>query len=408
VALLDLDRFQRVNDSLGHTFGDGLLVAVAKRIEGALRPGDVVGRLAGDEFALLIEGVYGVEDASHVALRVRDDLARPFVIAGTETFLSATMGVAVWSERYVRCEDLLRDASTALHEAASQGRNQSEVFHEGMRAHVVSALELETGLRRALERDEFVLHFQPIVSLASGLTEGFEALVRWNHPERGLVYPGEFIPLAEETRLVHALGRLVRRRASEQLHSWRSEARGAEGLFMSINASGREFAEPELAREVRALLRTYRLPPSAIHIEITETILVDGDPRVAATLSRLRDLGTALDIDDFGTGFSSLSYLQQIPASTLKIDRSFIARLGAGGRGEAVVETILSLARSLGLAVVAEGVETEPQLTALQRLGCHSVQGYLLARPVPAEKAVDYIGVPMLAAFPSDSLTTLR
>ncbi len=401
VALLDLDRFQRMNDSLGHAFGDGLLVAVAKRIEGALRPGDIVGRLAGDDFALLIEGIAEVEDASHVALRIRDDLARPFVIAGTETFLSATMGVAVWSERYARAEDLVRDASTALHEASARGRNQIEVFHEGMRALVVSTLELETALRRALERSELVLHFQPVVSLRSGLTEGFEALVRWNHPERGLIYPGDFIPLAEETRLIHPLGRLVRRAACEQLQAWRAQARGAEGLWMSVNASGREFAEPELAREVRALLRTYRLAPSAFHIEITETVLVDGDPRVASTLARLRDLGIPLDIDDFGTGFSSLSYLQQIPASTLKIDRSFVARLGAGGRGEAVVQTILALARSLGLLVVAEGVETKEQLAALQRLGCHLVQGYLLARPVPADQAAEFIGVPMLPERPA-------
>lgn len=396
VALLNLDRFKRVIDSLGHSFGDGLLVAVAKRIEGALRPGDVVGRMAGDEFALLIEGVSGVEDASQAALRVRDDLARPFLIAGTETFLSATMGVAVWSERYVRAEDLLRDASTALHEASSRGRNQSEVFHEGMRAQVVSTLELETGLRRALDRGEFVVHYQPVVSLASGLVVGFEALVRWNHPDRGLLYPGAFIPLAEETRLIHPLGRLVRRLACEQLQAWHTEARGTDKLWMSVNASGREFAEPELAREVRALLRSNRLAPSSLHIEVTETVLLGGDPRVASTLTRLHELGTPLDIDDFGTGFSSLSYLQQIPASTLKIDRSFVARLGSGRRGEAVVETILSLAKSLSLTVVAEGVETAEQLEALQRLGCHNVQGYYLSHPVPADQAMVQIGVPML------------
>ncbi len=392
VLFLDLDRFKLVNDSLGHVAGDSLLVSIARRLETCLRPGDAVARFPGDEFALLVEGVSSEDEAVHVAERVQQELSQPFVLGDTEAFASATIGIAMYDGEYQQAEEMLRDADTATHAAKARGRSRHEVFHEGMRAQVVTELELENALRRALERDELTLHYQPIASLETGRVEGFEALVRWNHPTRGLLLPDEFVPLAEETRLIAPLGTWVRRAACRQLHAWRSQIAAADGIYVSVNVSGREFAEPDLAREVRALLRETRIPPRRLRIEITETTLMAGDHRVAATLARLQYLKVALDIDDFGTGYSSLSYLQQLPVDALKIDQSFVAKLGPSGENLPFIQTMTGLARSLGLPVVAEGVETQEQLALLRQAGCDRVQGFLIARPLPPDEAAKLIG----------------
>jgi diguanylate cyclase (GGDEF)-like protein len=386
VAVLDLDRFKLVNDSLGHAAGDALLVAVARRIEGSLRAGDLVARFAGNEFTLLVSPVAGSAEATQIVGRVRSELARPFEVDGVETFVAVTAGLAV-ADEVTASDELVRDAATALHHAKAVGRGGMELFRDGMRARAVTTLELGTALRRAIERGEFVMHYQPVVALGDGRVEGFEALVRWNHPERGLVLPGDFIPLAEQMQLIGALGRLVRQAACEQLAAWRSQLSDDSTLWMSVNVSGLEFARHEFGRELRVLLRTARLPARALRLEITESVLMDSDERIAATLDDLRRLGLSLDIDDFGTGYSSLSYLQQLPVNALKIDRAFVARLGRHERDEAFVETILVLARKLGLTVVAEGVETKEQLAILRRLGCDAAQGFLFSRAVPVEQA---------------------
>ena len=387
VLVLGVDGLKLVNDSRGHAAGDALLVAVARRLEGSLRPGDLVARNAGDEFALLLAAVRDGDEASRIAARVLAELARPFDLGPGETFVSAAIGIALSSEAALPA-DLVREAGTALHHAKARGRGELALFHEGMRQDAVIALEMDAALRRALERGEFVLHYQPVVALATGRVLGFEALVRWRHPERGLILPADFILLAERTQLIHGLGRWVRAAACHQLRAWRDGDSGREALWLSVNVSGLEFARGDFVRELRSLLRATRLPARALRLEITETVLMDSDEALAATLGGLRRLGVALDIDDFGTGYSSLSYLQQLPVNALKIDRSFVARLGRHERDEAFVETILSLARRLDLSVVAEGVETEEQLAILRRLGCEAAQGFLIARPVPADQAI--------------------
>jgi diguanylate cyclase (GGDEF)-like protein/PAS domain S-box-containing protein len=392
VLFLDLDRFKLVNDSLGHLAGDQLLVAIAKRFEICLRPGDIVARFPGDEFVILVRDLRQPNEVLAIADRIQREMTYPVLVGDSEAFASVTIGIAVSSERYTQPEEMVRDADTAMHAAKERGRSQHEVFHDRMRAQVVTTLELENALRRGIDRDELIVHYQPIISLSTGSIEGFEALVRWNHPTRGLVLPNEFISLAEEARLIAPLGRWVRREACRQLRTWRAAVPAADGISMSVNVSPREFAEPDLAREIRGLLRETHVPPRRLRIEITETTLMAGDYRVAATLERLQALQIPLDIDDFGTGYSSLSYLQQLPVAALKIDRTFTQKLGPRGENLAFIQTMVSLARSLGIPVVAEGVETEEQLALVRQAGCDRAQGFFIARPLDAEHAVALIG----------------
>jgi len=391
VLLLGLDRFKLINDSLGHLAGDHLLVDVARRIESCLRPEDFVARFPGDEFAVLVSGVGDPAEAEAVSERIQAQMARPFAVEDAEAFATVTIGIAVFSEGYTRVDEILRDADTAMHVAKQHGRSAHELFHPGMRTQVLTALELEAALHHGIDRDEFVLHFQPIVSLVSGRVEGFEALVRWNHPARGLLLPNDFIPLAEEARIIATLGRWVRREACRQLRSWRTRRVVTNGLWLSVNVSPRELSEPEFVRGLRSTLRKSRIQASKLRIEITETTLMAGDHRVAEAVKRLEALRIPLDVDDFGTGFSSLSYLQQLPVSALKIDRSFIEKLGARGENVAFIRTIVELARTLRIPVVAEGVETEEQLAQVRRAGCDHAQGFYFSRPVAADRAEDLI-----------------
>ncbi|MCA1613022.1 MAG: PAS domain S-box protein, partial [Acidobacteria bacterium] len=385
VLFLDLDRFKVINDSLGHTVGDQLLVALARRLQGTLRAGDAVARLGGDEFALLLNNLSGPESALRVAERVHQQLAQPFTLSGHEVFASGSIGIALSTTGYANEEDVLRDADTVMYRAKSQGKPY-EVFDMVMHARAVAQMTLENDLRRALERDEFCVHYQPIVSLQTGRISGFEALVRWNHPARGLVQPNDFIPLAEETGIIVPLGLWVLEAACRQMREWHALSPLHAGLKLSVNLSGRQFSQPDLFdRITRALVET-NFDPRCLQVEITESVIMDNAKLIVSTMGALRDLGVEIAIDDFGTGYSSLSYLQRFPIHTLKIDRSFISQEGTDDAdNDEIVRTIILLARNMGKDVVAEGVETEGQLARLRELHCTYAQGYLFSRPQTAE-----------------------
>jgi diguanylate cyclase (GGDEF)-like protein/PAS domain S-box-containing protein len=387
VFVLDLDRFKMVNDSFGHVVGDKFLIEVANRITACLRPSDLVARFAGDQFALMVSGVSETGDAVRVMERIQHAFKAPLALAGTEVFASLTVGIALGTPDYERGEDLLRDGDTALHRAKASSGRRYEIFEPGMRLQVMERLRVEGELRRALERDELHLHYQPILSLASGQVEGFEGLVRWHHPERGLIMPDKFIRIAEETGLISALGRLVMGQACRQLREWLVDAELPLPVWISVNVSAKEFLDPEFVSGVRALVVENQIPRGALRVEITETTLLEGDQFVRANLERLRELGVGIDIDDFGTGYSSLSYLQQLPIDTLKIDRVFVKRLAGPAADPSIVRAILDMAKSLGLSVVAEGVETRQQLERLAHLGCQKAQGYYISAAVEPQDA---------------------
>ena len=387
VLFLDLDRFKLVNDSLGHSVGDELLVAVARRLERCVRPGDTVARLGGDEFTILLDGIKAPNDATRVADRVQRELARPFGLGGQEVFTTVSIGIALSTSGYEHPDHLLRDADIAMYRAKSLGKARYEVFDREMHALASAQLELETDLRRALDRGEFRVHYQPIVSLATGRATGFEALVRWQHPTRGLLLPGEFIPSAEETGLIIPLGRWV---LGEACRTVRGLCHGGEQadrpLSVSVNLSPRQFRHPNLVGEVREELEASGLPPECLRLEITESTVMENAEPSLVMLAQLRALGVQLHLDDFGTGYSSLSYLPRFPIDTLKIDRSFVSGMGPRGENAEIVSIIVMLAHSLGMEVIAEGVETAEQLAMLRALQCGHVQGFYLSRPVPPEE----------------------
>jgi diguanylate cyclase (GGDEF)-like protein/PAS domain S-box-containing protein len=386
VLFIDLDHFKVVNDSLGHTSGDQLLVAASRRLEGCLRPGDTVARLGGDEFTILLEDNANLNAATHVAERIQHALATPFMVNDRPIFISASIGIAGLAPQEnasgtSQLEALLRDADTAMYQAKAQGRACYALFGKAMHEQAVARLHLEADLRQALELNQFEVHYQPMVQLGTRQIAGFEALVRWRHPTRGLVAPAEFIPLAEETGVIVAIDRWVLRTACAQLQTWRSKFSGGSELFMSVNLSGRHFAHPGLIEEVGQLLADFPLPPATLKLEVTESAII-GNPQAAAALLReLQTLGVQLCLDDFGTGYSSLSYLHRFPFDTLKIDRSFVHEMGHGDVSE-LVRTIVAMAHNLNLDVVAEGIETAEQAAQLEALECEYAQGYFFARPL--------------------------
>jgi diguanylate cyclase (GGDEF)-like protein/PAS domain S-box-containing protein len=386
VLFLDLDRFKIVNDSLGHGVGDQLLVGIARRLEGCLRPGDTAARLGGDEFTVLIEEVDGIEPAVALARRIEAVLAQPFNLAGHEVFASASIGIAPADPSYQRPEDLLRDADTAMYRAKSRGKCRFEVFHRSMHEAARSQLRLETELRRALDRGDLGVAYQPIVDLGGGTIRGFEALVRWQHPQLGYVAPLDFVPLAEEAGLIGAIGRDVLAAACRQQRRWRELVPGRP-LKMSVNLSGRQLGHGDLVADIEQVLAETGCRPTELVLEITETVVMADVRAAIATLERLDRLGVESCIDDFGTGYSSLSYLHAFPVSTLKIDRSFVNRMDGRGHPVEIVRTILALGHNLGKRVVAEGIETRDQLAQLRALGCDTGQGYYFSPPVPAERA---------------------
>ncbi len=395
VLFLDLDRFKVVNDSLGHITGDQLLIGVARRLEHCLREVDTVARLGGDEFVVLLEDIEDVGHATATAERIQEQLLETFRLDDNEVFTTVSIGIAVSKTGYDRAQDIIRDADIAMYRAKSLGKARYELFDETMHGRAVELLQLETDLRRAVDRDEFRLHYQPIVSLLSGQVVGFEALIRWMHPERGLTFPAAFIPLAEETGLSIPIGEWVMREACAQLKSWKDALPADSELWMSVNLSSRQLTQPGLIQIVEECLRNANLDPSSLHLEVTEGVIMAEPEAATSMLVGLRALGVKLPIDDFGTGYSSLAYLHRFPISSLKIDRSFVKRVAAGGEDEVIVRTIVTLAHNLGMDVIAEGVETAEQLERLKALGCEFGQGFYFSRAVPAEEAAALLGLPV-------------
>jgi len=382
VLLLDLDRFKVVNDSLGHAVGDRILVAVAQRLQAAVRPGDTVARLGGDEFAILCAGINGAIDAVGVADGIAQAFAEPFVMGDAEPWLSASVGIAIGTDRDLDPNVLLRDADAVMYRAKERGRNRWEIFDESLREGAVERLRIETDLRRALAEDELVLHLQPLVSLVDGTVLGAEGLVRWEHPERGLMLPDEFIGVSEESGLVIPLGEQVLAQGCAQLARWAEQPEN-RSLTVSLNVSARQLVRADLVGAVKKALARSGSDPRRLCLEITETALMDDVDAAVRVLRTLRDLGVRLWIDDFGTGYSSLVYLRRLQLDGLKIDRSFVAGLTTEPEDHAIVAGTINLAHSLGLVALAEGVETAEQARELRRLGCDQAQGFLWSRAVP-------------------------
>ena len=359
VLFLDLDRFKIINDSLGHLAGDRLLTEAANRLHGCLRLGDTIARLGGDEFAVLLEDLTNLEEAMLVAQRIQSEIARPFNLHGQQVFTSVSIGIAQGEQGYEHAEDMLRDADTAMYRAKAKGTSHCKVFDHGMHSAAVHRLWLETDLRRAILQEEFVLNYQPIVELETGILQGFEALIRWNHPERGLIAPNEFIPVAEETGMIVALGEWVLREACQQLQSWQQLYPERPTLQMCINLSAKQFLQADLIGQIENVLKTINLNPHSLKLEITESTVMENVDKGISLMKQIRALGIELSVDDFGTGYSSLSYLPHFPLDTLKIDRSFVSQMGVNRENVEVIRAVIALAKSLQMDTVAEGVETQ-------------------------------------------------
>jgi diguanylate cyclase (GGDEF)-like protein/PAS domain S-box-containing protein len=387
VLFLDIDRFKNINDSLGHVVGDQLLKAVAQRLSKCLRPEDTVSRFGGDEFAILLNGLKHSTDALAVAERILRDVEAPFKLSGYDVFTSTSVGIALSTIGYSNAEEILRDADTAMYRAKAHGKGRYEVFDKVMHARAIARLRLESDLRHALERNEFEVYYQPIMHLAAGEISGFEALIRWRHPERGLVSPADFIPVAEDTELIIPIGQWVLHEACRQVRAWQLASPLAAPLTISVNLSGKQFKQPDLVRQVKQTLYQTGLDARHLRLEITESMVMEDAEAATAMLMQLRALNVQLSIDDFGTGYSSLSYLHRFPVNILKIDRSFVGRMAVDQESMGIVETIITLASKLKMDVVAEGIETNEQWTKLKALHCNYGQGYLFSKPVSAEAA---------------------
>ncbi len=392
VLFLDLDRFKVINDSLGHLVGDELLMAVVLRLRASIARADTVARVGGDDFAILARNV-DLGSAIDLTDRIHQALIVPFELRGQEVFVTASIGIAVGGEPTAAAreqpEHLLRDAHTAMYRAKALGTGRYQVFNASMHDLALERLQLETDLRMAVKRREFLLHYQPFVCLASGKIIGFEALVRWQHPQRGLISPVKFIPVAEETGAIVPLGEWVLEEACRQLRLWEGMFDFDRPLIMSVNLSGKQFAQPDLVERIRAILAATGLSAESLKLEITESVVMDDVESAIAVLKQMKALNVKLGIDDFGTGYSSLSYLSRFPTDTLKVDKSFVGRMELESEGEnvAIVRTIVALAHALGMDVIAEGVETAAQLSRLRAIGCEYGQGYFFAKPLPSEDA---------------------
>ena len=390
LLLIDLNKFKAVNDSLGHPAGDQLLIQVSRRLSSCIRAMDTVARLGGDEFAIIIEEFTSEEDLVKMTKRMHALLCKSYTICQSEIFSGASIGIVPSIVEYSSSEDILRDADIAMYRAKQNNKGMM-VFDKHMHQELIEAINLENELREALENQELLLYFQPIVSVFDEHLEGFEALVRWNHPLRGMIPPDRFIPLAEETGLIVDLGRWVISEACSRLKSWLDSYPLATQLTMSVNVSIRQFAKPGLVEHIINMLRHNYLNPACLKIEITESVIMQETAHIVGELHRLREFGVKIAIDDFGTGYSSLSYLRSMPIDHLKIDRSFISGVQESQENDQIVQSIITLAKSLGLSVIAEGVETREQFEKLRALQCDKAQGFMFSRPVDENKAMELI-----------------
>ncbi|MBN2241104.1 MAG: EAL domain-containing protein [Acidobacteria bacterium] len=396
LIFLDLDSFKLINDSLGHLIGDQMLVTIAGRLEATVRSCDsisrlgrnhTVARLGGDEFTILLDDISSTQDAIRIAERISAELSKPFKINSQDLFPTASIGIAVYNPAYTTPEEILRDADTAMYSAKALGKGRYEIFDSDMRANAVARLQLENELRRGMEKQEFEIYYQPVVALRTRKITGFEALIRWNHCARGVIPPGEFIPVAEETGLIVALGQWVFETACQQARIWQTRF-GATQLSININISARHFLQSNLVEYCRNVLHETQLSESSLVLEVTESAMMPDPDTAIEVMRRLKSFGIKLAMDDFGTGYSSLSYLHRFPLDCLKIDKSFISRMM---EDDEIVRTIITLGRNLGLQVIAEGVETESQIERLMQLGCSYAQGYIFSIPVHASEATDLL-----------------
>jgi diguanylate cyclase (GGDEF)-like protein len=382
VLFLDMNRFKNVNDSLGHSMGDRLIVNVAKRLKTIVRKGDMVSRFSGDEFAILLNNIRDNEEVSRYAEMIQKKISTPFTISGKQIFTSVSIGIAVSLSDYEDSQDILRDADIAMYRAKEKGESY-KIYDPKMHSQTVKLLQLETDLRYAVAREEFCVYYQPIIDLNSMKLKGFEALVRWNHPERGLIAPYEFIPVCEETGMIIPMTIWILRTACLQVKKWQQSSVENRNLMISVNLSGKHFAQLDLVEQIWAILSETDFNPQYLKLEITESAVMENAESAISILKELKELGIQLSIDDFGTGYSSLSYLHRFPIDTLKIDRSFVNSMTEGAENGEFVQTIITLAHTLGLGVIAEGIETINQLHQLRILDCEYGQGYLFSRPVP-------------------------
>jgi diguanylate cyclase (GGDEF)-like protein len=392
VLFLDFDRFKIVNDSLGHAEGDKLLKMIAERLQTVMRTGDLLARLGGDEFVILLTELLEPGDALRVAQRIQDSLESPFGLAGREIIISTSIGIAFNTADANHAEEMLRHADIAMYRAKAKGKAQYQVFDEAMHQHASKKLQLETEMRQALERGEFKVHYQPIIHLETNRLDGFEALVRWKHPTRGMVSPVDFIPMAEETGLILPLGKWILYESCRQLREWQEADPLGSSLTVSVNLSAKQFSQFDLPEQVAEQLEATGLNPRYLKLEITESHIMEDTDMAIAMMNRLRDLGIRVSLDDFGTGYSSLSYLHRLPIDYLKIDRSFVSRMVESQENAEIVSTIVKLAQNLKMQVVAEGIETADQLAQLNQLNCEYGQGYFFSKPLNAEAAGLMVG----------------
>ncbi|MEH2266288.1 two-component system response regulator [Nostoc sp.] len=388
LLFLDCDRFKVINDSLGHLVGDELLIAIARRLQACLIPIDTIARLGGDEFGILLENITDINIAIQVAEQILQQLSLAFNLSRYEVFMNASIGISWGNKDYDRPEYLLRDADTAMYRAKAQGRGKYHVFNPAMHREAIQLLELENDLRRAVERQEFLVYYQPIVSLNTGRISGFEALVRWQHPTRGLVSPIEFIPVAEETGLINAINSWVLQSACHQLSIWQHHPVTPEPLTMSVNLSARLFSQPNLVEQIDRMIYENKVNPAYLELEITESVIMENTNAIKIILQQLKHRKIKLIMDDFGTGYSSLSYLHSFPFNALKIDKSFVKRMQDNQENMGLVPAMIGIANSMGMNAIAEGVETQEQLAQLRSLNCNFAQGYLFSQPIEQQSVL--------------------
>ncbi|OCQ94125.1 diguanylate phosphodiesterase [Nostoc sp. MBR 210] len=391
ILYLDCDRFKVVNDSLGHLVGDELLIAIARRLQSCLNPGDTLARLGGDEFGILLENISDINSAIQVAELMLQELSMTFKLSRYEVFMNASIGINWGCKDYEKPEYLLRDADTAMYRAKAQGKASYKVFDPAMYQEAIQLLEIENDLRRAIERGELIIYYQPIIALSTGEIAGFEALVRWQHPVRGLMAPTEFIPIAEEAGLINDLDIWVLKSACQQLRLWQEHPNIPKNLTMSVNLSARLFTQTNLITQIDQIIHDTEVNPRNLELEITESVIMENTHVVRSIIEEIKQRNIKLVMDDFGTGYSSLSYIHSLPLDSLKIDKSFITRMQFYQDNLGLVPTIISIAKSMNMTVIAEGVETQEQIVKLRNLNCDFAQGYLFSQALQPEAVIDFI-----------------